>query len=376
MYSVGLDVGGTFLKAAWLDGGPLAVTRRPMPGFLDTSGKAREIDPNELISAVTELLDEVIGERECSRILVTGQMAGLAFVDADGNAVSPLISWQDTRVEDLEPLHRSISPDQLARLGDGLRPGLPLVTLSGIDAPPQCFVTSMLGFVAGALTDSRARSLHATDAAALGLLDIATCRWSAPALAVAHLAADRLPDPVADVEIVGTSAQYGAQVTTAVGDAQAALLGSGLALGQISVNIATGCQVSMISPTAVSPTQLRPYFGGLYLQTVTHLPAGRLLREAISSDLGHEPSESEWQESIEGAVDGDTALGQALTTIAGACVQAARRLDSASEIIFSGGVAQRIAYLRELIAQQLRLPYSVFPGDDAALEGLRQLDRV
>jgi len=65
-----------------------------------------------------------------------------------------------------------------------------------------------------------------------------------------------------------------------------------------------------------------------------------------------------------------------VATIAEACVDAARRLDPGSTILFSGGLAQRVSVLREAIEEQLSLPSVVFPGDDAALEGLRQLDRV
>ena len=51
MSFVGIDVGGTFLKAAILtragEVGP--VTRLPVPDFLDTLGAAREIDPGRLV---------------------------------------------------------------------------------------------------------------------------------------------------------------------------------------------------------------------------------------------------------------------------------------------------------------------------------------
>ena len=125
MSSVGRDVGGTFLKAAWLEGAPTQVTRRSIPGFIEESGKAREIDPDALMASINDLLDEVIGSRSCERILITGQMAGLAFVDTHGLAVAPVISWQDTRVDDLERVQTSLSTEELARLGDGLRVGLP-----------------------------------------------------------------------------------------------------------------------------------------------------------------------------------------------------------------------------------------------------------
>ena len=374
MSSVGLDIGGTFLKAAWLDEGPLTATRRPIPGFLDTSGKAREIDPDELMVAVNELLDEVVGERQCSHIFVTGQMAGLALIDHQGAPVAPLISWQDTRCDDLDSVTNALTADELASLGDGLRVGLPLVTLSGLDIGSEWLVTSMLGFVAGALTNTRAHLVHATDAASLGLLDVAVNEWSAAALRVARLEPERLPIPVKNVQTVGVSERYGAEVMTAVGDAQAALLGSGLSESQLSMNIATGCQVSVLSRRTASPAQLRPYFDGCYLHTVTHLPAGRLLRDAVRTDLGHEPNDDEWLEALQLTPDHDSVTGRALVTIAEGCVDAAHRLGAGSTIVFSGGLAQQIPALRERIAGLLGMSYSVFPGDDAALAGLRQLD--
>jgi len=374
--SLGLDVGGTFLKAAWLDEGPLQVIRRPIPDFLDTTGDAREIDPDQLMDAISGLLDEVIGQRECSRIFVTGQMAGLAFVDADGRAVAPLISWQDTRFGDIEHVNTALTADELARLGDGLRIGLPLVTLSHLEVPGGAYVTSLIGFVVGALIGSRARWMHATDAAAMGMLDVPACRWSSAALSVARLEPGQLPEPVADLVVAGSSQRYGAQVATAVGDQQAALLGAGLDAEQISMNIATGCQVSRLTSEPSSPAQLRPFFDGKYLQTITHLPAGRLLRDAVREHIGHEPGDSEWERAIQSASDQDSAVGRAVATIAEACVNAAQRLDPGSTILFSGGLAQRVSVLREAIEEKLSLPSSVFPGDDAALEGLRQLSRA
>jgi len=218
--------------------------------------------------------------------------------------------------------------------------------------------------------------MHATDAAAMGMLDVAACRWSPAALSIARLEQSQLPEPVTDVVFAGSSQRYGAQVATAVGDQQAALFGAGLDAEQISMNIATGCQVSRLTCEPSSPAQLRPFFEGKYLQTITHLPAGRLLRNAVSEDIGHEPGEFEWERAIQSANDQDSAVGRAVTTIAEACVDAARRLDPGSTILFSGGLAQRVSVLREAIEEQLSLPSVVFPGDDAALEGLRQLDRV
>ena len=371
---VGLDIGGTFLKAAWLHNASLQVVRRPIPAFIDDSGKAREIDPDGLISSIHDVLDKVIGSRPCERILITGQMAGLAFVNEDGRALGPLISWQDTRFDSVDQVRGELSAEELASLGDGLRVGLPLVTLREVTVPSGAFVTSLLGYVAGALSDTRASTMHATDAASLGLLDVANCVWSPAALAVAGIEAAQLPAPVSRLASVGSSARFGGQVVTPVGDQQAALMGAGLSEGEVSMNIATGCQVSMLTGAAESPAQLRPYFNGQYLQTVTHLPAGRLLAKAAREDMGEELDDDAWTSALLHANDLATAVGRAVETVAGACVDAARTLSSGASIVFSGGVAQRVDAVRERIAKELSLPYRVYGGDDAALAGLQGLD--
>ena len=60
MSFVGLEVGGTYLKAAWLAGGRVdgPVHRLSVPSFLDTSGPERELDPAALMASVLALLDE------------------------------------------------------------------------------------------------------------------------------------------------------------------------------------------------------------------------------------------------------------------------------------------------------------------------------
>lgn len=372
--SVGLDVGGSYLKAAWLEEGPLSVSRTPIPGFMDASGSAREIDPVELMDAITVLLDEMMGSRRCDRILITGQMAGLAFVDEQGHPKAPLISWQDTRFDSVDRVRMALTSEQLDCLGDGLRVGLPLVTLTGLEVPRDAHITSLIGFVAGTLTDSFPSKIHTSDAASLGLLDVPHARWSQAALACARIDAGRLPTPTWNVESLGVSATYGAEIFTPVGDQQAALLGVGLREDQVSMNIATGCQVSVVSSSPQSPAQLRPYFGVQYLHTVTHLPAGGLLTSALERDLGRAPSDDDWQRAMQDESGEYSATDAALREIAAACVQAARRICHPTEVVFSGGVSRRAPRLRRMIADALPVPQVVHVEEDASIAGLRKLD--
>jgi len=62
------------------------------------------------------------------------------------------------------------------------------------------------------------------------------------------------------------------------GDHQSALAGAFLAEGELSVNISTGSQTSLLAQKfEPGDHQTRPFFDGRFLNTVTHIPAGRAL---------------------------------------------------------------------------------------------------
>lgn len=73
-----------------------------------------------------------------------------------------------------------------------------------------------------------------------------------------------------------------------VGDHQAALLGAGVWSDEyLSINLGTGSQVSCLTDSIDAnidsqPYDCRPYFDGWYLNTITHIPSGRVLNEFLS----------------------------------------------------------------------------------------------
>ena len=374
MSFVGIDLGGTFLKAAvFTRGGDVGpVTRLPMPDFLDMSDGAREIDPTVLVSAARELMAQVAADTLIEGVLVTGQMAGIAFVRESGQALAPLISWQDTRAGGVDAVDRALGPDLVADLGDGLRRGQPIVTLHELGVPTSAYVTSLIGFVAGSLCRSRALFVHATDAAAWGMYDVRHRHWSEPALALLGLRASSLPSVSWAIIPVGTASQYGAPVFCAVGDHQAALLGAGLDAGMVSVNLATGCQVSVLRRSTDSPAQLRPFFEDAYLHTITHLPAGRMLASALQARRGSaDPVDWAWAAAN---VDEDPQIRLAVETIAHGVAEAVNLLGARGRpVLFSGGLVQKFVPVRERITELLSAPAIVYAGDDAALAGLAVL---
>ncbi len=372
MSSLAVDVGGTFIKVAVITEGRVGkVVRAPIPEFLDPSGAlgehghAREIDPASLDAAVHEVLASVgSGVELDGRVFVSGQMAGLAFVDESGAAVAPLISWQDTRYTDVANVVGALGEIELADLGDGVRVGSPLVTLAGHNRPGDAHVTSLLAYVAGRIGGTRAEVVHTTDAGSWGLLDTRRGRWSEAACRVARVDPEGLPEVSASVRPIAP----GSRVFTAVGDQQASLLGAGLQEGWLSVNLATGCQVSLLSDDFGTSAQTRPYFGavfgGRYLHTVTHLPAGRLLAAELRATRGSE--DWEWL-----AGPGMDQLEAVAAVVRGIKDAAARLGALGSPVLFSGGVVQQLPQLRDPLMHALRASEARnFTGDDAALAGL------
>lgn len=411
MKTLGLDFGGTYIKAGWLHSGRAHdVQRRPVPGFIDTNGRARELDPKAVLEAVQVLLSAHPGAES---VWIAGQMSCFTFVDRDGTALTPLVSWQDERVIDVTPLAERLGPATIRALGNELRPGLPIATLSLTEAIPADIsrrgqYTSLAGFIAGSLMGQWAPETHVTDAAASGMWDVVGDRWNDEAVSAAGLRPDQLPAGTWSCAPIGRTSS-GALVHAPLGDQQASLLGAGLRPGALSMNIATGGQASAVSTSTQTPAdvQLRPYLKGSFLHTITHLPAGRALTAVVRLlnhgdtsakawdwaaracaadhdwqvqkvhephwDLGFFSHEGGSLTNLTGATTAAECMTAAVTEVAQAFIAAAHRLGEFDRLIFSGGLVQKFEPLRQAIAAGLNRPAEVHTGDDATLDGLARL---
>jgi len=346
------------------------VLRVPIPGFGSKGFDEgiREIEPDDLDAAVFSALDGV-RVSPADDVWITGQMAGLAFVDDHGLATAPLISWQDTRSDRLQEVTARMGADVVADLGDGLRIGSPSVTLAAMDIDRRSRVRSLISYVAGRVAGQLTTTIHSTDAAAWGLFDTRRMHWSPRACDVAGVDLDQLPNVSTDARVtIGTSA-----VHVGVGDQQAALFGAHLQPGELSVNLATGCQVSILADDFVIEVQTRPYLDSHLLHTVTHLPAGRVMRDAVMNVFGDDSPES-WTLAAD-VSDSDQRIRAAIEQIVEGIAGAAARLQALGRpVVFSGGLVQQFHPLRDAIVEALA-PSRVrtFAGDDAALAGLARL---
>ena len=125
---------------------------------------------------------------------------------------------------------------------------------------------------------------------AIGMLNLRTQDWHHKAFAALDLDSLRWPELTHEKEPVGSVHRNGRTLTCypVIGDQQAALRGIRLQPHELSINASTGSQVSQITAEfRPADCQTRPWFDGRFLNTITHIPAGRSLTvlEALLTEL-------------------------------------------------------------------------------------------
>jgi xylulokinase len=437
MSFIGIDLGATFLKGAWLhpERGELSgVQREPFPAF--TPGLPpgrREVTAAAVLAAVTRLLENLLAAspEPCAGILFCGQMHGFVLVAADGTGRSDFISWQDTRALARAPagtgtcfdeLRAALGPDRISQLGNELRPGSPLAALHAMsvrgELPRGAAPLSLPDYVALALGGRLDRpATDATNAAAHGALHVADRAWHREAVQRLGLDHLRWPEILPSGGVLGRWHGAGREIPlhVPIGDQQAALLGAGLGEGELSLNIATGSQVSRLADTpAAGDWQLRPFTDHRWLRTVTHLPAGRALNAMLGllgelaadqgtplrdpwaqvarlaaatppprlrANLAFFPSavgdEGGFDQLTEDELKAGPLFHAAFRSMASNYLQAAHRIapQGWSQVVFSGGLVQKLPVLQAIILEQLASGHRLAPQAEDTLQGLMQLAR-
>jgi sugar (pentulose or hexulose) kinase len=447
MSFIGIDLGTSFIKGAVLDPETLAIKhiRRvpfpdPAPGL---PALHHEFDPNAILHVTRRLLAELLsaadelaldGAEACEGILMCSQMHGLVFTTEQGEPRSAVVNWQDQRVLEPHPsgqgtyldvLARQITPDELRQLGNELHPGQPIGVLfwlaeqgrlPDVDLVPASLPDFVLGNLCGAIP-----TIEASNAAAHGALNRETMDWHHGVIGKLGLGGLRWPMLRRQGEVVGMFQAAGRSIPcyTPVGDYQCSLAGALLQSGELSLNISTGSQVSMLKSTLeFGDYQTRPFFDGRFLATITHIPAGRalaaLVRLLTELAVGQGVALPEPWSYISQRVSqvGSTQMRANLSFFTSSCGDrgeftnireeeltvghlfraafqnmadnyygsAQRLLPVETEgtppwrnLVFSGGLVQKNDTLRDLIVERFGVGYRVCPSSEDTLLGLLAL---
>jgi gluconokinase len=199
---VALDLGTSSVRALVLDeqGGavPGALARRPTELRVGDDGKA-ELDPDEMVAAVGECLDELAGRGELDavgRVATSCAWHSVIAVDARGRRLTGALTWADTRAARmLAEVRRRADRDRL-QAATGARPHtlywtVKLPWLAAAITPAPAAYLGLAEYVTGALLADASAS--PSMASGTGLLDLAAVDWYPEALEVAGVDKGALP---------------------------------------------------------------------------------------------------------------------------------------------------------------------------------------
>jgi sugar (pentulose or hexulose) kinase len=351
-------------------------------------------------------------------------MGGTILVNGDGEPLSNYLSWRDQRTlqvladgqTTLDQIRQRWPTEVMNSLGNELQPGSTTSLLCWLsqqgELPGDAVPATIADFVLGRLCNVQPR-MHVTHA--IGMLDLRTGQWHREAFDRLGLNKLRLPSLSHDVEPIGRLTRQGRsmEVYGAYGDQQCALYGAGLQRGELSLNISTGSQVSLRTDQfQPGRYQTRMFFEGDWLNTVTHLPAGRSLNVLV--DLLTELAAAEgimlqnpWQHILHKTAEikvssleadlaffagplGDSGCIRQITTenlsvgylfhaafraMADNYARCADWLDPQrrwNSVVLSGGLTQSAPVLKEMLQQRFTAPFRESSGEETLL-GLMQL---
>ena len=242
-----------------LQGRAVAQAQRPV-GLQRLSHSAVEQSPDEILRSMQAVVAEVLaapavaGRQVQAAGLATQRSSVLAWERTTGTALSPVLSWQDTRTADimqqLEPHATAVMQATGLRLSPHYGGGKLqwLLKQQAAVAAAQATGTLSLGPLASYLlhhlTDSRSEQVDHANASRTLLWNLETRDWDAQLLELFAIPHETLPVCRPICAAYGNTVNGDLPVTAVNGDQTAALYAQGHPpAGTIIVNIGTGAFV-------------------------------------------------------------------------------------------------------------------------------------
>lgn len=425
-----LDFGATRIKSALVDDKTGALSQmqsRPCTAAV-REGNRFEIPLAKLTEDFLSVCREYAARADFQRIMLCSQMHGFVLVDEEEQPLTEYISWQDERVLEAsapgeksawELFSQEFGPIFKEVTGMRLRAGFPAVKILDFVRRKRVKYVKVLSLPEALLLAGRTlNKVHITMAAGSGCVEFDSRKPWKPMLDFfaragggVQVAFNEIVSgevPAGELELAGRMIP----VWTGVGDHQCAVLGAGNTLDTLSVNIGTGSQVSAVCRKApvTADTERRHFFDLQELQTITHIPAGRVVEKLVAFydsltgkngwesfnavtleeadraqarfDLAFFPDA--WGYRQGGGLSGLTLEGlneknlwaSLWRSFAMQYVEAARFFEPARKsAVLSGGKLAKNPVLAEYLQDKLHLPVKIADSADETLIGLAVLAR-
>ena len=252
-------------------------------------------DANPIVDIVLDLIQELrIQYPDIKGIGLSGQMHGILYVNAEGEAVSPLYTWQDMRGSLLYKDGMSYAAYLSKQTGFPLSTGFGLVThyynkVNSLVPQNAVKLCTIMDYTAMRLTGKCEPLVDCSNAASLGFFDKEKLAFDKEALWNVGIDNSILPEIGKAFSRVGHYENI--SVYTAIGDNQASFLGSIRDIRHsIHITVGTSSQISVYSDDYVNVPLLdtRPLPGGGYILVGAALCGGcsfSLLKKFFSETI-------------------------------------------------------------------------------------------
>ncbi|QKJ32529.1 gluconokinase [Mucilaginibacter mali] len=204
-YILGIDIGTGSTKAVAMGtgGNVLATVKQHYPIQQPHAGHSEQ-DPEQIYQAFIKCVADVVGQLRSSPegISFSCVMHSLIPVDADGNALAPMMTWADTRAEHIaQSIRDSVGGEHIYRTsGTPIHPMSPLCKLIWLkDNQPELFNSAHKFISIKEYIWHKVFGIFEVDysvASGNGLFDIIRLKWSREICNFAGVDSNKLSEPV------------------------------------------------------------------------------------------------------------------------------------------------------------------------------------
>ena len=267
MKIIGIDIGTTGICGVCTDsvsGEIIKSVSLSNESFIKSENE-RIQDVSVIMNTVNLILDS-LNASDAAAIGFSGQMHGIVYTDANGNAVSPLYTWQDARANAEYKDGKSYAQTLGCFAGYGLATDF-YNDDNGLIPENAVYICTIADYAVMQICGNKKPVCHITNAASLGCFDIVNNCFT--------IDNPRLPEVTADFKCCGY--YKGVPVCVALGDNQASFIGSVSDAGNALLNVGTGAQISWLSdsPVTAESVETRPFDGKRFLAAGCSLCGGR-----------------------------------------------------------------------------------------------------
>lgn len=284
MYHIGIDIGTSSIcgVAHNRETGDCEYITKENDAALSSSFKEEKIqDPAKILEHVADIINQFTSRhKDISGIGLAGQMHGIVYVDGNGDAVSPLFTWQDGRGNRMYRAEQTYADYLNSKSDCQVATGYGLVThfynsVNGLVPSNASKLCTIMDYVAMKLTGRTTPLTDYSNAAALGFFNKRTLCFDYDVVQEIGLNVDVLPETGPAPSLIGYHKNI--PVYAAIGDNQAAFIGAVVEREHaVHITVGTSSQISVYSSdyVEVDGLETRPLPGGGYLLVGAELCGG------------------------------------------------------------------------------------------------------